>query len=446
MSLSVPEVSENDLCLMSGEDLSQPALRGFSAESWIQIYNKAGPVFRLKETNQVVACGEQANKEIWRARDLWGYRDTSFGDIFVTQFGEGYITACDGDYHRQQRKSLRPVMSPEATRPHGQIVYDVLSQGISKITGKTVDLHDELIFLYTRILNQTMVKSGASDDMIKRFAIFEEEFIRGSGVFGDMRKKWYARPSYQELHTQVLGYFEALVERRLKGERAGDNLDELIEQMLVQADEKNQPVNRAELLRDAYLMQAGGAGNMATVFCLLLWALNQQPNWLHLLREELRGSDPQTLAQSGIKNLPITRAVILETERCFAPNAASNKLALSDTELLGYAIAQNTEVTHLSSLVNFQDEYYENPMQFDPQRWIDGAPRRAVLFGGGEHVCAGMHVANLFLLISMLVIIPNYEVTAARPPRSEPVDPSDDSSPSRLLFDVRLAGEVTKCD
>lgn len=439
MNLAIPEISVSELEPLSGEDLSSASLIGYSAESMMRAFRKLGPLFRIREQELIIVSGEEVNRDIWRARDLWGYHDTSSGDVFVTQLGEGYVTACDGDYHREQRSRLRPVTSPDATRQHCQTIYSCLTEGLKSLPDATVDLHDELIFLYTKILNQSMVKTGASDDWIKKFATFEEEFVRGVFISGEVRKAWFVRPDYQKLRAEVLGYFEDLVERRLAGETAGDNLDGLIEQMRDGLGSDSE-IDRIELARNAYLLQAGGAGNIATVFCNLLWALVQHPQWLEAAREELQSCDIEELQKTGVKSIPVTRAVLLEAERRFAPTTAQSKVALQDTKLCGFDIAQGTEIQHLFALGNFSEEHYTDPLQFNPQRWIDGSPKRGILFGGGEHVCAGMHIANLFLLMSLVVILPNYKVSANSPPRTGRVDPNDSNSPQRLYFEARLSG------
>lgn len=433
--LPIPKVDLRSFKPVVDNDLSQPAILGYSAESWVDAYHHLGPVFQDSETDKIFACGDECNNVIWRAKGLWGYRDTSQGDIFITQLGDGYITASDGEYHRDQRRLLRPALTGGAVTQHTKIVRKILHQGLSECLNRPVDLHDELVFLYTKALNNTMVKTGASDRWINRFSRFEEEFIRGAGIYGEVRAAWYSRAGYQELRSQVMGFFETLVDKRLAGETAGDSLDILLESMI---RHREGDTSKEELVRDAYMMQAGGAGNIATVFCNLLWALKQHPTWLDILRGELKDLDLDTISKTGVKNLPATKAIILEAERCFAPTSIASKVALQNTELMGYVIPKNTEVFHVFSLHNYLPENYKNPTQFDPSRWQDKSLKRAVAFGGGEHFCAGKHVASLYILVSVITLIPEFLIDASQPPGVKKIDMDDENSPTRTTFMARL--------
>lgn len=439
---SIPKVSITELEQVAGDFSETPALLGFSTASWLNIYNTYGPVFELQESGQLFLCGEKVSREMWKNGSDWGYAETAIGKVFQSELGAEYITASDGDLHRYQRRMLRPLFNGAAIHQFLPLVAQQLKRSFAEEGSKQIELHNTLIFFYTRLLNNTMVKSGASDDQIRRFAQFEEEFIRG--VFLDETDKhhWYARPDYQQLRSEVMGFFGTLVNQRLSGQRVGDNLDVLIDSMR----EKNKTaLNTDEIVRDAYLMQAGGAGNMATLCCTLLWKIINNKTWYKRLREEFASLDPMQAMQTGLARLPFMRALMLETERYFPLTHALPKLSLNDVHIMGYAIPKGTEVMHFFVLSHFMEDSYEQPFLFNPERWLTDKPNRPHAFGGGEHVCIGQNISYLFIVITLQVLFSDYELSASAPPYQKAVS-NDVAAPMRTAFDLSLMKRQTTSD
>lgn len=409
-------------------------LMGFTAASWVAAYRKHGPVFRLQEFNKVFVCGEAASREIWKHGDDWSYADSSLGQIFQSELGKQYITASDGDYHRYQRRLLRPLFNGESIHRHLGGIDAVLAAGLNDLAGQHFDLHDMLIFLYTKGLNRTMVVNDASDGLIRRFARFEEEFIRGGLLQGEARAAWYARPDYVELRADVMGFFRQLIKQRLAGERKEDNLDRLLD---VMKQQHNGVLDADEILRDAYLMQAAGAGNMAGLCCTLLWLLLGNESWHTQMSAEFRQLDPRQMLKSGIAGMPFTRNFMLETERRYPVTPGMLKLAVRDLELMGYHIPAQTEIVHFFVLAHFLEENYAEPFVFKPERWAEGKLARPHAFGGGEHVCIGQNLSYLFIVMTLRLLLADHAVRAAGAPYQKPVN-DEPGSPLRVAFDVAL--------
>ena len=435
--MTIPALPAGCLEPCAGDDLSAPALLGFRADCWVRAYRQLGPVFHVPELGRIVITGPEASLEAWRRPDDWSYASTSLGAMFRAELGEDYITASDGPVHRRQRKVLRPLFAADALTRYADTVAAGFAEDLATLAAGDADLHDALVLLYTRILNRTLVNSGADDTWVRRFARFEEEMIRGGMLAGAARAAWYGRPGYVALRSKVMDYFRAVVARRLDGARGGDSLDLLVNALTADGAR----ADGAELLRAAYLMQAGGAGNIASLLCNMLWALLREPRWLRAVRDELGRTPAQQLGR-GIRELGPTAAVLREAERRYPPTVAMPKAAARDLTFLGIPLAAGTEVLHLFGLVHYLEERYPNPQAFDPERWISGGAKAAHAFGGGAHMCIGMHVARLFLLLTLKELLTGYDVDADRAPYLTPVQAGHPESPLRAAFDVRLSARA----
>lgn len=436
MTKAIPEVS---LQTMARGDVANPragALLGFTPESWIRLYREVGPVFRFAESGATFLCGPEANAAAWKSPDDWSYAQSTTGNLFITQLGVDYITASDGDTHRRQRKLLRPTISREALARHVPRIAAELHRTFEALAagGVPFDLHSVLITTFTRVLNLTTVVSNASPGMIESIAQFEEELILGGALDDAARAQWYARASYLALRTTVLQHFRRVVTRRLAGERAGDSLDLLIRAM---PGPLTSVSTVDELTRHAYLLQAGGAGNIATMACNLLAELTLQPNWLPMLEAE-SSVDVQVFASRGVQDTPMLAAVLLEAERRFAPTPAMPKVATADLDFLGVAIPCGCEVVHAFGVVNYLPEQFPDPLRFDPSRWFDRKSRKPAAFGGGEHMCLGIDVARVFLLLLLVTLLRSFRLVTDALPYYRRSDETNPNAPRRLAWQVRI--------
>jgi len=437
MSMPIPVIPIRKLSSQESTNPADAAILGFAPQAWIQVYRTVGPIFHVEEIGRTFLCGPEANAAAWRRPDDWSYSRAVVGEVFQSQLGQDYITGSDGAIHRRQRKLLRPVFTGEPLVRHLSIAANLLQNRFADLALKedSVDLHSELIQLYTLAFNRTMVDSGATDDMIQSIARFEEVLVRGGGLAAEERVAWYTRPAYVELRERVLGHFRRVVRDRLAGLKVGDNLDLLIKAM---QNESEQEPCFDELVRDAYLMQAGGAGNIAMMFCNVLSILVREPEWLKRIAQELSSLDVSTFAREGMKGFPFMRAVMLEGERRYAPTPIMPKVATHDLDFLGYHIPEGVEVLHVFSLVNFLEENYLEPMRFDPDRWMGENRKKPAAFGGGEHMCLGIDVARLYLFLSLAMFLQEFTVVDRQVPKMVRVDTGEDRSPERLSYLVRI--------
>ncbi len=437
MPIPIPVVPISELAGTKFAEPADAAILGFAPQAWIGAYRSFGPVFHVAEMGRTFLCGPAANAAAWRRPDDWSYARSTVGEVFQSQLGEDYITGSDGAVHRRQRKLLRPVFTGEPLGRHLSMAATLLRDRFAELAqqDRRVDLHNELILLYTLAFNRTMVDSGATNDMIQNIALFEEAMVRGGGLAPAERAAWYARPNYVELREHVLDHFRQVVRDRLAGLRVGDNLDLLIETM---PKETGQEPCFEELVRDAYLMQAGGAGNIATMFCHFVSALVQAPEWLNRIAQEIASLEIAAFAREGMKGFPFTRAVMLEGERRFAPTPIMPKVATHDLDFLGYHIPAGLEVLHVFSLVNFLEENYAEPMKFDPDRWMNDDRKKPAAFGGGEHMCLGIDVARLYLFLSLAMFLKEFTVVDPQGPKMVRVDTGEDRSPERLSYMVQI--------
>jgi cytochrome P450 len=165
--------------------------------------------------------------------------------------------------------------------------------------------------------------------------------------------------------------------------------DDLIS-VLVNADITDENGERhvladAEILGFAFLLLAAGSGTTWKQMGITLLALLTHPKWLAAVRD-----DPTVL-----------RTVIEETLRWMPTDPMFSRFTCRDASLHGVDIPSGSVVHLCFGAANRDPARWERPDEFDPGR----PPLSHLGFGGGPHICLGMHVARAEMQTAIAAVI-----------------------------------------
>ncbi len=421
----LPLLKPDRLAPHDGSLLNDPSIYGFSIQSWIDATQHLGPVFELKLGGQncVVIASTEANKQAWRTPEDWAYRPTDSGTFFRNQMGDDHVSALDAEPHRRLRKLILPAFGAAAMLRGTPDAADHFTTTMDETNGTTTDLFALFCRMYTNALTHTQVKAPVTAALIHKLCEFEEAFINGAQLSLADQDLWFARPEYQKLKAEVFTYFNDTAADRLAGVRAGDSFDLLIQR---EAPEGMQALTKSELAEAVYLLSVAGVGNIGNILCPLLWAIKDSP-WIGRLQREVKGFNVDQF--SNMKSFPVTKALISEAERCFAPAPIVPKRTTREVEFLGTRIPAGTLILHLHALAHFDASRYEDPLTFNPQRWLDEQPEKPNAFGGGKHLCLGMGVTRVYLPLTLACLFSQFALELVSPPRAVPISTNFSVSP-----------------
>ena len=352
-------------------------------------FYECGPIFRTLFRNRmwVELAGPDANNFIWQKTEVWSYAEPNTS--FREEMGPNHVTGLDGDPHKEKRAYLKPAFTMSSAMKFMPAFHRVFRDGINEVagSGEPVDIVPFWAELITWGNTQTVARSEIPRDVTKRMTRWEVQMLRGL-FLDDSKAPYYEREEYRRLREETFEWLGKIVDARLENPDAiQDNYGEILKLRL---KAEGDAVSREHLINDLYFVLLAGTDNTAALINYALMELYATPQWIDWLREELDLWDGENVME--LQHMTRLKAVIMETQRIRPGALQLFKYAVKPFEFGGYQIPANTDVLHLNNLGHFLEEFYPDPLTFNPERFIEKqrfVPKTFGFFGGGSHVCLG---------------------------------------------------------
>jgi cytochrome P450 len=402
----------------SGTEVNSPQLLSDPVAYFTAGYRQHGPIFRTRYrgADWVTIAGIQANDFFWQNTSDWSYGQAGSG--FRDQFGSSYLTQLDGAPHLRKRRLLKPAFSAEAVGRFVEVMAAATSAFLKARDGWGDDANEWIPALLLTLNKSTLLKTSMPDSVMRDAIRLEGELIYGVGVSAAPAEH-FERAEYQALKERVFAFIAGELKDRAEGKREDDNLQALLDQNPANQD----GLSEQEMLNDAYMLLVAGIHNTAKLLTRILERLSRDPEWIGELRAELKGYSPASFAR-GMGSFPKLKATILEGERLHPGGSFLKRRPLSDLEFGGKTLRAGDRVMQAHTLPHFLPEYYADPMEFKPTRWIEGEPppRKALAdFGGGAHICIGMNLTRIQVPIVLAELLSRYDWNIGYAPSPRPM-------------------------
>lgn len=369
-------------------------------------YRAHGPVFRtrFRSADWVTIAGIEANDFFWQNLSNWSYAQAGPG--FTDQFGPTYVTQLDGAAHLRTRRLLKAAFSAEAVGPYVATMARETERFMRAREGWSDDANEWIPALLLTLNMATTAQTTLSREEMRDAIRFESDAIYGIGVSA-APKEFFAQPGYAERKSRVFACVDRELLARRSGRHPADNLQSLIDQ----DPGPLEPLSPEELRQNTYMLLVAGIHNTTRLITRILERLSMAPAWVEELRAELADYGPESFGR-GLAAFPKLRATIFEGERLHPGATFLKRRPVKDLALGGRTIPAGARVLQAHTLPHFLAEYYEDPMTFRPQRWLEGETRhRKALtdFGGGAHICIGMNLTRIHTPVVLAEILRRYD-------------------------------------
>jgi cytochrome P450 len=380
----------------------------------LEVFHAAlGPIFQasLPGFSPVMLAGAEAAEWvlITNKPDLRWRTDS---DPISRLLRNGLLVS-DGDVHDVMRKIMNPALHRRALGGYVEHMWRCTDEVMATWVGRhEIDMLVEMRKVALLITIETLFGVDFSPELERLWkAVLKAIHYIAPGLW--MVWSDIPRPGYQAALREIDDYLYQII--RLRRQQPGDPTD--LMGMLIHAPDVDDAMIRDQLMT---MIVAGHD----TVTAMLAWALYLfalHPDAQTRARAEIAsvcGDSPPTMEALG--DLKYLERAGHEAMRLYPPAHLGSRVAARDLPFGEYLIPAGSRVTYSIYVTHRMAAYWENPIAFDPDRFLPehskGRPQFSYIpFGGGQRICIGTAYALVEAKVVLARVLQKYELTLLNP-------------------------------
>ena len=380
----------------------------------IKMRAKYGNVFRNNGFGRrgVTLIGAEANELILFDRDKLFSSEQGWGPVLHLLFPRG-LMLIDFDHHRMDRRALSIAFKPGPMRHYA----DALNRGIA---ARTEQWRGQEMLFYPAIKQLTLdlaadsfmgLPLGPEADKINKAFV---DMVAAS--IGVVRKPL----PFTAMGRGVAGrkflveWFTAETLRR-RSEGGGQDM---FSQFATATHEDGALMPVDQVVDHMIFLMMAAHDTITSSASSLVWLLAKNPEWQGKLRAEIlavTGGPGRPVAYEDLGKLELTEMAFKEALRLIPPVPSLPRRALRDFTFQGWHIPAGSGVGISTTSVHMMEEHWPDPTKFDPLRFTPEASAARhkyawVPFGGGAHMCLGLHFAYMQIKLLMAHLLTRYQI------------------------------------
>ncbi|WP_448582067.1 cytochrome P450 [Thermaurantiacus sp.] len=358
-----------------------------------------GPIFRRQDHFGwgVTLLGPEANELVLFNKDRIFSSKLGWDPVLDKLFPNG-LMLMDFEHHRLHRKTLSVAFKPAPMKAY----LDGLTEGIDRTVARWPA--GETMKFYPAIKDLTLdlaagsflgVPWGPQAREINRafmnMVLAAVAVVRKPLPFTQMRRGVKGREF-------MSAYFAREIPKR-----RGTTADDIFTQICNAEDEHGKKLTDQEIIDHMNFLMMAAHDTLTSSLTSLVYFLGINPEWQERLRDEVdgvRARHGERLPHDALGELELTEMAFKEALRLVPPVPMIPRRALRDFEFMGYRIPAGSGVGVNPMYTHMMPEHWPDPERFDPLRFTTqmSANRHKyawVPFGGGAHMCLGLHFAYM---------------------------------------------------
>jgi cytochrome P450 len=321
--------------------------------------------------------------------------------------GPRSILLLEGAEHLARRKLMLPAFHGERMRAYESVIDEVIDREIdSWQINEQFRIHPRMQRVTLEVILRAVF--GVTEEarlvpMREALAVLLEHTssaARQMVGFASMRFAVLARYGPWRAFERNLARVDGLLQDEISARRADPDLDERedILSMLVAAEfEDGSEMSDSEIRDQLVTLLLAGHETTATGLAWTFDLLLRNPEVLERLRTEIVDGE-------GDEYL---RATITESLRLRPVVPIAGRRLAEDLDLNGYTLPAGSDISPSIYLTHTRPDVYPEPMEFRPERFLDGGPDTYswIPFGGGVRRCLGASFAEFEMRIVLREVI-----------------------------------------
>jgi cytochrome P450 len=359
----------------------------------------------------VMLIGPEANELVLFDREKIFSSEQGWGPMLNLLFPRG-LMLMDFDKHRADRRTLSVAFKPEPMRHYAEQLNRGIAREVASWAGRPIRFYDAIKKLSLDLAAESFLGMplGPEADRINKAFVDEVQAsvapIRVPLPGTLMRRGVKARE-----------YLIELFRREIPKRREGDGQD-FFSLFCRATDEEGRPLGDQAIADHMNFLMMAAHDTITSSATSLIMLLGRHPEWQDKLREEIAGlglNDDEGIPYGQLDRLILTEYAFKEALRVVPPVPSLPRRALRDFEFRGYHIPAGSFVGLNVAYTHQMPEHWPDPERFDPMRFSPEESRGRhkyawVPFGGGAHMCLGLHFATMQVRILLTHLLSRYRI------------------------------------
>ena len=414
----LPKQRPGDLRHIPGEDglpivgNTFPLLRdpvGFGA----RMAATYGRVYRNKAfgSTNVMLLGPDANELVLFDRERIFSSEQGWGPLLNLLFPRG-LMLMDFERPRADRRTLSVAFKPEPMRHYAEGLNRGIARAVAGWANRPMRFYDAIKALTLDLAAESFLGMDLGPEAKRINQAFVDEVqasvapIRIPLPGSAMRKG-----------TRARAYLIDLFKREIPRRRQGGGQD-FFSHFCRATDEQGQPLSDDAIADHMNFLMMAAHDTITSSATTLIMLLGRHVEWQDRLRDEVTAlglNDDDGPAHGQLDRLTLTDYAFREALRMMPPVPSLPRRALKDFDFGGYTIPAGTGVSVSPAHTHHLPEYWPEPSRFDPMRFAPDAVRGRhkfawIPFGGGAHMCLGLHFAEMQTRILVAQLLRRYRI------------------------------------
>ena len=328
---------------------------------------------------------------------------TSAFRAFRKFLGDGLFTS-DGDYHRRQRKLIKPAFYPQRIKGYADIMVSCTVDEMNTWNdGDVININSAMTRITLQIITKAMFGAELEQKVIDDV---RENLSAAFDVMNTILKNpLYVVSLEKEIKLPIVSKFFALkanLDKVINNiissyRKAGDaNRSDLLTLLLEARDEETGVGMTDEQIRDEVITFFLAGHETTTIAITWTWyMLGKHPSIANQFYDEIRTKIKGRLPNADdYQSLSFTKNVFKESLRLYPPAWTFARETTEDIVIQDYHFPKGSVLWTITYLVHHNEKYFHEADSFIPSRWdeekIKEMPRYAYSpFGGGNRMCIG---------------------------------------------------------
>ena len=365
-----------------------------------RLCERYGPVFRTRIFGQrnITLLGPDANEFVLFDRKKLFSSAGGWNLLLDKLFPRG-LMLLDFDEHRLHRKALSVAFKSEPLRAY----FSGLNVGIAAEMANWAKAPGELkVYPAMKALTLDLAASaffgrdlGADRERLK-LAFVDMVAAAVSVIRSPLPGTKMARG------VRGRRFMVEFLTREVATRREGAGTD-LFSELCRASTDEGRLLTPAEIVDHMSFLMMAAHDTLTSSLTAFVWLLTDNPDWAQRLRAEIATLDvPRgaALPYEKLDDMPLTDMAFKETLRIIPPVPSIPRRTVADTQFGGFSIPAGARVSMSSLHTHHMPDVWPEPERFDPLRFTEDNVRARhkfayVPYGGGAHMCLGLHFAQM---------------------------------------------------